>query len=63
MTAESVALIPQCAECEAEWLPTDHERWRASSAATSSTSRPSSSSTARDAPSASSGTTEGGGQP
>jgi hypothetical protein len=26
MSAESVALIPECAECEAEWLPADDER-------------------------------------
>lgn len=29
MSAEQVALIPQCAECEARWLPADQERWRA----------------------------------
>jgi hypothetical protein len=29
MSAERVALIPACAECEARWLPTDDERWRA----------------------------------
>ena len=29
LSADSVALIPRCAECEAVWLPTDHERWRA----------------------------------
>ena len=29
MPVEGVALIPRCAECEAVWLPTDHERWRA----------------------------------
>jgi hypothetical protein len=29
MCAESVALIPQCAECGAFWLPADEERWRA----------------------------------
>jgi hypothetical protein len=26
MSAEQVALIPQCAECEARWLPADEER-------------------------------------
>jgi hypothetical protein len=29
MSAESVALIPQCAECGACWLPADEECWRA----------------------------------
>jgi hypothetical protein len=29
MRAESVALIPRCAECEAAWLPVDEERWAA----------------------------------
>jgi hypothetical protein len=29
MSAESVALIPQCAECGACWLPADDERWHA----------------------------------
>lgn len=29
MSAEQVALIPRCAECEAHWLPADEERWRA----------------------------------
>jgi hypothetical protein len=29
MVAESVALIPQCAECGARWLPANDERWRA----------------------------------
>jgi hypothetical protein len=29
MHLESVALIPKCAECDAPWLPTDDERWRA----------------------------------
>lgn len=28
MSAESVALIPECAECEARWVPADEERWR-----------------------------------
>jgi len=30
VSAESVALIPDCAECGAAWLPADKEgRWRA----------------------------------
>ena len=29
MPVEGVALIPQCAEFEAVWLPADEERWRA----------------------------------
>ena len=29
MSAEQVALIPRCAECEAHWLAADEERWRA----------------------------------
>jgi hypothetical protein len=29
MSAESVALIPRCAECGVVWLPADEERWRA----------------------------------
>jgi RNase P subunit RPR2 len=29
VSAESVVLIPRCAECEAVWLPADNERWRA----------------------------------
>ena len=29
MGAESVALIPECAECGARWLPADEDRWRA----------------------------------
>jgi predicted RNA-binding Zn-ribbon protein involved in translation (DUF1610 family) len=29
MSIEGVALIPRCEECEAAWLPTDDERWRA----------------------------------
>ena len=29
MSAESVALIPQCAECDACWLPANEDRWRA----------------------------------
>ena len=28
MSAEQVALIPRCAECEAHWLPAVEERWR-----------------------------------
>jgi hypothetical protein len=27
--AESVILIPECAECEVPWLPADEERWSA----------------------------------
>lgn len=29
MSAESVAIVPRCAECDARWLPADEERWRA----------------------------------
>lgn len=29
MSAEQVALIPECAECERLWLPADDERWLA----------------------------------
>jgi hypothetical protein len=29
VSAERVALIPQCAECGKVWLPTDGERWEA----------------------------------
>jgi hypothetical protein len=29
MSAESVALIPRCTECEAIWLPANDDRWRA----------------------------------
>jgi hypothetical protein len=29
MRAEQVALIPQCAEGQAVWMPADEERWRA----------------------------------
>jgi hypothetical protein len=29
MSAESVALVPRCTECEAYWLPPDEERWQA----------------------------------
>lgn len=29
MSAEGVALIPQCAECQADWLPGAEERWQA----------------------------------
>jgi hypothetical protein len=29
MSAEQVALIPQCAECLEVWLPGHEERWRA----------------------------------
>jgi hypothetical protein len=27
VSAEQVALIPACAECDARWLPPDGERW------------------------------------
>jgi hypothetical protein len=29
MSAERVALIPQCEECHAVWMPADEERWQA----------------------------------
>ena len=29
MKAKGVPLIPECAECETPWLPSDRERWRA----------------------------------
>jgi hypothetical protein len=29
MSAEQVARIPECAECDAQWLPADEERWAA----------------------------------
>jgi hypothetical protein len=29
VSAETVALIPQCAECGQVWLPADNERWSA----------------------------------
>jgi hypothetical protein len=29
LSAEQVALIPECAECGAPWLPADEERWSA----------------------------------
>ena len=29
MPAERLALIPECAECGARWLPADKERWEA----------------------------------
>ena len=29
MSAEAVAIIPECAECEVPWLPADEERWQA----------------------------------
>jgi hypothetical protein len=29
MTAERIALIPQCAECGEAWLPANENRWRA----------------------------------
>jgi hypothetical protein len=28
VSAEQVALIPECAECDARWLPADEARWR-----------------------------------
>jgi hypothetical protein len=27
--AQKIALIPECVECEARWLPADPERWQA----------------------------------
>jgi len=29
VSAEQVALIPQCAECDRVWLPDDGDRWQA----------------------------------
>jgi len=29
VSAEGIALIPECAECDARWLPADEERWLA----------------------------------
>ena len=29
MSAESVALMPKCAECHRVWLPADEDRWQA----------------------------------
>jgi hypothetical protein len=29
MSAQNVALIPRCAECESVWLPADEKRWAA----------------------------------
>jgi hypothetical protein len=29
MSTERLAVIPECAECEARWLPADEERWQA----------------------------------
>jgi hypothetical protein len=29
MSAEQIAIIPQCAECRQVWLPQDEDRWRA----------------------------------
>jgi hypothetical protein len=29
VSAEPVALIPQCVECRRVWLPADKDRWRA----------------------------------
>jgi hypothetical protein len=28
VSAEPVALIPQCEECRRVWLPADEDRWR-----------------------------------
>jgi hypothetical protein len=28
VSAELVALIPQCAECRQVWLPADEDRWQ-----------------------------------
>jgi hypothetical protein len=54
MHLEGVAIIPRCAECEANWLPADEAAGRRGSP---TTSRPSSSSTAEAAPSGSSALT------
>jgi hypothetical protein len=29
VSAEQIALIAHCAECDARWLPADEERWAA----------------------------------
>jgi hypothetical protein len=29
VSAEQVALVPQCTECGEVWLPADEDRWRA----------------------------------
>jgi hypothetical protein len=29
VSAEQVALIPECAECDARWLPADEDGWSA----------------------------------
>jgi hypothetical protein len=29
VSAESIASVRRCAECEAVWLPADEERWQA----------------------------------
>ncbi len=29
MSAQRVAQIPECAECQAAWLPADEDRWQA----------------------------------
>jgi hypothetical protein len=29
VSAERVALIPECFGCERRWMPADEERWRA----------------------------------
>ena len=28
MTAKAVAVVPECVECGARWLPADEERWQ-----------------------------------
>ena len=28
VSAERVAIVPECVECGARWLPADTERWR-----------------------------------
>jgi hypothetical protein len=58
MHSESVAVIPRCTECGAQWLPADEERWRAYLGSDTSMSRRRSSSTVRTAPNARSETTE-----
>lgn len=57
VSAENVALIPECAECDARWLPADEERWQAHLGCDEhSPSRPKSASTARSVLSGSSRT-------
>jgi hypothetical protein len=29
VSAERVAPVPECAECDARWLPADDDRWEA----------------------------------